>query len=89
MELDMYSATPNQSAPNHATPDHTVSHQIGSHQIVPNQISNHSTPNAIVAAPAQLDSRVLLNGAQEVRIAHYGQEYRLRQTRNGKLILTK
>ena len=28
-------------------------------------------------------------GAQELRIDFRGQEYRLRQTRNGKLILTK
>ena len=43
------------------------------------------------AAPAQrqFDSRALFGDAQEVRITHFGQEYRLRQTRNGKLILTK
>lgn len=43
------------------------------------------------AAPAkrQFDSRSLFGDAQEVRIEHFGQEYRLRQTRNGKLILTK
>jgi hemin uptake protein HemP len=36
-----------------------------------------------------LDSRMVFEGRREVRIAHAGQEYRLRQTRNGKLILTK
>jgi hemin uptake protein HemP len=36
-----------------------------------------------------VDSRVLFDGAREIRIDHDGQEYRLRQTRNGKLILTK
>lgn len=43
------------------------------------------------AAPAQrqFDSRTLFGDAQEVRITHFGQEYRLRRTRNGKLILTK
>ena len=40
-------------------------------------------------APRQLKSGVLFDGAQEIRIDHNGQEYRLRQTRNGKLILTK
>ncbi|MDR3386568.1 MAG: hemin uptake protein HemP [Rudaea sp.] len=40
-------------------------------------------------AARQIDSRDLLAGAPEVRIVHNGQEYRLRQTRNGKLILTK
>ena len=37
----------------------------------------------------QTTSGALFDGAQEVRIDHHGQEYRLRQTRNGKLILTK
>ena len=40
-------------------------------------------------AQRQFDSRTLFGEAQEVRITHFGQEYRLRQTRNGKLILTK
>ncbi len=39
--------------------------------------------------PKQMTSGTLFEGAQEVRIDHHGQEYRLRQTRNGKLILTK
>ena len=37
----------------------------------------------------RIDSGALLDGGQEVRIVHKDQEYRLRQTRNGKLILTK
>jgi len=40
-------------------------------------------------APKQVKSGALFDGAQELRIDHHGQEYRLRQTRNGKLILTK
>ena len=40
-------------------------------------------------APKQVNSGTLFDGAHELRIDHYGQEYRLRQTRNGKLILTK
>jgi hemin uptake protein HemP len=44
---------------------------------------------AVVAALVKMDSRLLFGAAQEVRIDHNGQEYRLRQTRNGKLILTK
>jgi hemin uptake protein HemP len=40
-------------------------------------------------AHIDLDSRRLFDGTTEVRIHHEGQEYRLRQTRNGKLILTK
>lgn len=34
-------------------------------------------------------SQRLLHGRDEIQIAHQGQIYRLRQTRNGKLILTK
>lgn len=41
------------------------------------------------SAQRQFDSRSLFGDAREVRIEHFGQEYRLRQTRNGKLILTK
>ena len=51
----------------------------------------HSSASRAASAPAQrqFDSQALFAGAQEIRIEHYGQEYRLRQTRNGKLILTK
>lgn len=38
---------------------------------------------------AVVDSRSLLRGEREVLIQHAGQTYRLRHTRNGKLILTK
>ena len=41
-----------------------------------------STPLAVCAER-------LFAGRQELRINYRGQEYRLRQTRNGKLILTK
>jgi hemin uptake protein HemP len=41
------------------------------------------------STPKQVKSGALFDGAQELRIDHHGQEYRLRQTRNGKLILTK
>ena len=36
-----------------------------------------------------VDSRTLLDGHDELRIAHRGAVYRLRQTALGKLILTK
>lgn len=36
-----------------------------------------------------LDSSVLLRGEREVLIRHGGETYRLRHTRNDKLILTK
>lgn len=41
-----------------------------------------------VAAGA-LDSNALLRGTREVLIQHRGETYRLRHTRNDKLILTK
>lgn len=41
------------------------------------------------SAPAVVDSAALLQGQQEVTIAHLGQHYRLRITALGKLILTK
>lgn len=41
-------------------------------------------------APANIiDSRRLLNGRDTIDIAHQGELYRLRLTRQGKLILTK
>ena len=55
-------------------------------------------PAERVAAPREptsetrahrMDSRQLLGGGRELVIDHAGQEYRLRLTRNQKLILTK
>jgi hemin uptake protein HemP len=44
---------------------------------------------ALPVAPLPLDSRQLLQGRRELQILHQGQVYRLQQTRQGKLILTK
>ena len=41
------------------------------------------------AAAQRVDSHRLLGGGRELVIEHAGQEYRLRLTRNDKLILTK
>jgi len=41
------------------------------------------------AAAGKIDSQDLFRGHQEVCIEHLGQVYRLRITRQGKLILTK
>ncbi len=41
------------------------------------------------ASRKRLASHDLFGGAQEILIEHTGQEYRLRITRQGKLILTK
>lgn len=40
-------------------------------------------------APQRIASDTLLGGRNELVIEHAGQEYRLRLTRNDKLILTK
>jgi len=55
-----------------------------------NRTTTASRP-AATAAPAQrrVDSRLLLRESRELVIEHLGQEYRLRRTRNDKLILTK
>lgn len=56
-----------------------------------NRNNASSRPAAATAAPAQrrVDSRLLLRESRELVIEHLGQEYRLRRTRNDKLILTK
>jgi hemin uptake protein HemP len=41
------------------------------------------------AAPTVLDSVRLFNGRRELIIQHHGEQYRLRITRQEKLILTK
>jgi len=48
-------------------------------------------PAATTLAPERkaIDSRSLLGSLDEIVIRHMGAEYRLRQTRQGKLILTK
>ena len=46
-------------------------------------------PAAVPLATASLESRVLLQGRHEVLIRHGDEVYRLRHTRNDKLILTK
>jgi hemin uptake protein HemP len=51
-----------------------------------NAVSRPATP---AVAPRRVDSRLLLRESKELVIEHMGQEYRLRRTRNDKLILTK
>ena len=50
-------------------------------------------PPAVAPAAAErerhLPSAALFQGRREIVIVHHGQEYRLRITRAGKLILTK
>lgn len=53
------------------------------------QVDRPGNPTAAVAAPVILDSAALFGRGNEVRVRHNGQEYRLRITKAGKLILTK
>ncbi len=49
----------------------------------------HAVASARPASLKRIDSHRLLSGGRELVIEHAGQEYRLRLTRNDKLILTK
>ncbi|TWI09176.1 hemin uptake protein HemP [Aerolutibacter ruishenii] len=51
-------------------------------------VPRRSAPTTVVDA-GQVESHALLNGARELLIRHGGELYRLRHTRNDKLILTK
>ncbi|MBS7456048.1 hemin uptake protein HemP [Coralloluteibacterium stylophorae] len=52
-------------------------------------LSSRAAPVDLDAIDRELDSGLLLKGSREVLIRHAGQVYRLRHTRNDKLILTK
>jgi hemin uptake protein HemP len=68
---------------------HAVS--LSSPMLTSSAVNESAARAQVPRAPStrEFNSRTLFGDAQEVRIEHYGQEYRLRQTRNGKLILTK
>lgn len=48
-----------------------------------------TVPGDPVSRPAIIPAALLFQGSQEILIGHNGETYRLRITRNGKLILTK
>lgn len=50
---------------------------------------SEAVPAAAADSRTRIDSTHLLHGGRELLIAHAGEEYRLRLTRNDKLILTK
>ena len=55
-------------------------------------LASRPAPEPAAATPAgqpPLDSQQLLQGRRELQILHQGEIYRLQQTRQGKLILTK
>ena len=60
---------------------------MGSTSGTPTMTGSDSAPRQ--APGNRIDSRRLMSGTNELVIEHAGQEYRLRLTRNDKLILTK
>ena len=52
-------------------------------------VSRVPSISAMPTLPGQVDSGALLRGSREILIRHGGETYRLRHTRNDKLILTK
>ncbi len=46
-------------------------------------------PGARASGPGAIPTDHLFQGNQEILISHKGEHYRLRITKNGKLILTK
>ena len=46
-------------------------------------------PGSTTQLPRPVDSASLLGSCCEIEITHQGETYRLRRTRQGKLILTK
>ena len=57
----------------------------------PSRTGSHSpaAPRQPAGSPGILPADRLFQGSQEIQIAHNGETYRLRITRNSKLILTK
>jgi hemin uptake protein HemP len=52
------------------------------------RVQPNKSPHPIALAPRKVQSEALLGEAKDLLIVHNGREYRLRLTRNGKLILT-
>jgi hemin uptake protein HemP len=46
-------------------------------------------PGSRTFPPGAIPTEFLFQGTQEIQISHNGEHYRLRITKNGKLILTK
>ena len=55
----------------------------------PRQAGGGSTIKRLATRPARIPSRVVLGGDSEVVIVHGTEEYLLRATRDGKLILSR
>jgi hemin uptake protein HemP len=53
------------------------------------QAPNGATPSTAPARKPRIESQRLFQGNSEIVIVHHDQEYSLRITKKGKLILTK
>ena len=59
-------------------------------QTRPDLVSRASHPSGQRSfPPSPIPAECLFQGSHEIQISHQGERYRLRITRNGKLILTK
>ncbi len=58
-------------------------------QADPTSIRSPVEPGKRTFPPGPIPTDFLFQGSQEILIVHNGEQYRLRITRNGKLILTK
>jgi hemin uptake protein HemP len=86
---DVFRTTPSQ--PLQARRAQGVRH-VNSHIIPPRAIHDRNVSGRDRERQAMLrtiDSRTLFHGATEIVIEHQGAQYRLRVTRQGKLILNK
>lgn len=55
----------------------------------PSSTRTSAEPGAGILPPGTIPAQLLFQGSREIQISHNGEHYRLRITRNGKLILTK
>jgi hemin uptake protein HemP len=56
---------------------------------IPSSVHSPAEPGTRTFLPGIIPTDYLFQGNQEILISHNGEHYRLRITKNGKLILTK
>jgi hemin uptake protein HemP len=75
-----------------ASPAREGVRHVNSHSVPPRTAYDRLVPRSgepRQATPRSIDSQTLFRGASEIVIEHQGAQYRLRITRQGKLILNK
>lgn len=63
--------------------------QAASHSATSHPVAHHAGERPAAVETIEIDSNRLLRGQRELLIRHGNECYRLRHTRNDKLILTK